>query len=206
MDKDNILTPAYRLGIYWCMSTNNLIIKGVQDQIDNYLELVPSYVFFRSVSKSIQDTKKKRAEELIEIMKENEQHFIIELINNECFISGLALIFRQVIEQYSEYKRSRIYSIFLEFTDSEDKESFELEKMYNTLNLLSINDLEVLKTCNDSEFIETFVPAKSLNKRKLESLVSLSSAGLFYSKTQQDEGLHFIMTEFGKKFRQYVFN
>jgi|LakMenEpi03Aug12_release.lakeMendotaPanAssembly.Ray.scaffolds.fasta_scaffold247111_2 hypothetical protein len=122
----------------------NVIINGIQAEIDNGLSNIVGYNFLKTVFSNHQTIQKKRAEEFLEFIKENEQKFTVELINNECFVSGLALTLREIIQQYSEIKRVKIYSIFLGFVESEDKENFELEKMYHTLNLMSLEDLHIL--------------------------------------------------------------
>lgn len=123
---------------------SNLIIRGIEAEIDNGLSNIIGYNFLKSVFSNHQIIQKKRAEEFLKFIKENEQKFTVELINNECFVSGLALTLREIIQQYAEIKRVKIYSIFLSFAESEDKESFELEKMYHTLNLMSLEDLGTL--------------------------------------------------------------
>jgi hypothetical protein len=45
------------------------------------------------------------------------------------------------LEEYNEYKRQRIYGIYLGFVTDEDSESFVIERMLHTMNLLSLDDL-----------------------------------------------------------------
>lgn len=180
---------------------SNLIIEGVKSEIENGLSNIIGYNFLQTVFSNHQAIQKKRAEEFLEFMKKHEQKFTVELINNECFVSGLSLTLKEVIKQYSDLKRAKIYSIFLGFTDSKDKEDFELEKMCNILNLLSFDDLEVLKKIEE----EIFISYEDQEKPDFtSSLFYLNSLGFFRSPTVWG-GNKFILTDFGLKFQNYIF-
>lgn len=170
----------------------NLIIEGLKAEIDNGLSNTIGYNFFKTVFANNQQIKKDRAKEFLEFMTENQQYFVSELINNECFVSGLSLTLQTVIEQYSEFKRLKIYNIFLGFATSKDKENFELEKMYHTLNLLSLEDLKELQ-----KYDEKTTPI-------LKNITSLISTGILYDPNLWGNS-NFYYTSFGKKFKQYVF-
>jgi hypothetical protein len=156
----------------------NVIINGIQAEIDNGLSNIVGYNFFKTVFSNHQTIQKKRAEEFLKFIKENEQKFTVELINNECFVSGLALTLREIIKQYSEIKRVRIYSIFLGFVESEDKENFELEKMYHTLNLMSLEDLESLKNFKEIEITDNIEEGKDYKEYDISKISNLISLGL----------------------------
>lgn len=173
----------------------NIIIEGLKAEIDNGLSSIIGYNFLKTVFSSHQAIQKKRAEEFLEFIKINEQHFVVELIHNECFISGLALTLKQVIEQYSEIKRQHIYNIFLGFTKEKDKETFELEKMYFALNLLSLEDLSLLSKIEQN----VFVSADEENQ-----YTSLNAIGMFNNPPVLG-GNKYSLNYFGRKFKQFVF-
>jgi hypothetical protein len=152
----------------------NIIIAGVKALIDNGLSNIPGYNFLKIVFTHNQDIQRKRAEEFLNFLKEN--------------------------EQYSEIKRQHICNIFLGFTKIEDKESFELEKMYHVLNLLSIEDLKILQTISNE--ISTNLQTE---ERLMSSVYSLNSVGLFSTVSGFDGAMGFNLTSFGKKFKEYVF-
>jgi len=178
---------------------SNLIIEGVKSEIDNGLSNIFGYNFLKTVFSNHQTIQKKRAEEFLEFMKKNEQKFTVDLIKNECFVSGLALTLREVIKEYSNIKRAKIYSIFLGFTDLEDKESFELEKMYNTLNLISVDDLEVLQAFSSKKFKEG--DSHFSQKNSVERYSGLISLGIIKSTVEfkEKKGLDFKLSTKLKK-------
>jgi hypothetical protein len=67
-----------------------------------------------------------------------------EILKNEHFVSGLGILYQEVIKQRFEWKRQRMYGIFLGFINESDKEFFELERMFYTLNLM---DQESYEAC-----------------------------------------------------------
>lgn len=153
--------------------------------------------------------KEERFLEFIEYIKTNEQVFTIELIKNECFISGLSLTVNNVIEQYSKQKRFKIYRIFKEFVIEQNKEEFELEKMYFMLNLLSLNDLEFLDKIDEYEREHekiTTSPEMQIEKPEvINSITSLQSLGILFSIPALNGTNIYQITNFGQKFRNYVF-
>jgi len=177
---------------------SNIIFEGLKVEIDNGLpNIIPGYNFFKTVFSNHQIIQKNRAKEFLEFIKTNEQYFVVELIHNECFISGLALTLKQVIEQYSEIKRQHIYNIFLGFTKAEDKEKFELEKLYFTLNLISLEDLETLKVLD----LNTHVTVLTGQQNKYTSLNSL---GIFDTSPVWG-GNRYQLNNFGQKFKEFAF-
>jgi hypothetical protein len=177
---------------------SNLIIEGLKSEIDNGLSNIIGYNFLKNVFSNHQLIQKKRAEEFLSFVEENQQYFISTLINNECFVSGLALTLKTSIEQYSKIKRLKIYNIFLGFTKEEDKESFELEKMYFTLNLMSLGDLEIFQ--NFEEINEVFVPYG----RENDKYSSLLAIGLIMNSSVRFDTIPYQTTSFGKKFKKYL--
>lgn len=174
--------------------SNNIstkIIQGLRNESDNWLSNTPGYTLVKTLLTSEAEVRRKRVEELVAIIEENKQKFTVNLINNECFISGLTLTLQEIVQQYSDLKRTKIYSIFLGFTDSEDKENFELEKMYNTLNLASLNDLEILQTFSSRKFKEK--DSHFSQKNSVERYSGLIALGLIKSTTEFKErkGLDF---------------
>jgi len=161
---------------------SNIIIEGVKAEIDNGLNNIIGYNLFKTVFSKHQIIQKKRAEEFLEFMKTNEQYFVMELIHNECFVSGLALTLKQVIEQYSEIKRQYIYNIFLGFTKNENKEDFELEKIYFTLNLMSLRDLETFKIFKEIEITDNIEEGKHYKEYDISEISNLISLGLVSSR------------------------
>ncbi len=124
------------------------------------------------------------------VLKDRKQEFIIflaehidllnnnEVLNNEHFISGLIILYKQILEQRFETKRQRAYGIFLGFISSEDKEMFELERMYNTLNLMSENDIKKLFRWAGSISLSQY----SSNTDNFTNLISLGLVSMEFKK------------------------
>lgn len=73
--------------------------------------------------------------------------FLKELESSEQALDWLAICFEAYIKERNKEKREIIKNIFLWFTElpEDEKEKFELEKLINTINVMSLNDITVFK-------------------------------------------------------------
>ena len=90
---------------------------------------------------------------------------------------------------------------FLGFTTDKNRESFELQKMYHILNMLSAEDLKVLKDLLPSGKKAIVAGSDSFS---INTFVSLNSAGLLLLESGLDGALGYTLTNFGKKFRSFI--
>ena len=195
---------------------SNLIIEGIKAEVDNNFSNIIGYNFLKTISSNNQQNQKKRALEFIKFLEKNEQYFAAKLINNECFVSGLALTFSTLIKEYSQIKRLQIYNIFLGFAkvNNKQKEYFQLEKMYHTLNLCSLEDIKTLEKLKPKTYFqsEKYLPYSRIEERKENPehifdylFVSLSSLGIIYIQEVFTDASSVILTPFGQKFKEYLF-
>lgn len=92
-----------------------------------------------------------------DLLKEN------DIQNNPHVISGLIELYNFVMKQRFSKKVERGYGIYLGFLGTKDKEMLELERMYNTLNLISLKGLVFLIGTDESKFYH------NLQKQRLDS-------------------------------------
>jgi hypothetical protein len=169
------------------ISTEELIKYGT-NSVGANLFMNSISMFITNYPKNLENRKK----EFIEILEANKEKLTEEIFKSECFVSRLALTFDKVLREYSDIKRQHIYNIFLGFCTSEDIEKFELEKMYHTLDLMSIEDLEHLTYFKHDKFLKGDIS---------DSISSLTSLGIV--KQLNLELGHYTLTEFGEKFKKY---
>jgi hypothetical protein len=111
--------------------------------------------YYDMVDQLINSVFKNRKMEFIKFLEDNSKLFQDEeIIGNNNFISGLAILYNEIIKQRFEWKRLRMYGIFLGFTSEKDKEFFELERMFYTLNLMSEESYKLCLEISKSENID----------------------------------------------------
>ncbi len=90
-----------------------------------------------------------RAIEFVEMIRDNPKIFTRDILSSEEFQDGFVHTFQKYLSERIKEKRKIIKNIFLGFSKEENKDSFKLERYLNTLEQLSIEDIEVIKTFSD---------------------------------------------------------
>jgi hypothetical protein len=101
----------------------------------------------------------------------NKNHLIQENLKDPNLISGLISLYDFIMKQRFETKKLRAFGIFIGFVNSVDKQKFELERMYNILNLISSDAKTFIsQTYNNSNYPERFDEGDSSNSVRLALL------------------------------------
>ena len=154
----------------------------------------------------------------IKDFKDNISFFKEELFQNEHFVSCLVLTYNEMIKQRHEWKRDRIFGIFWGFVSENDKEKFELEKMYHVLNLMSLEDFNNLKimfdrdkggrTGENKQFVKTQTIDEYILSQFLISMsIAVNRSDYMNSKNAEYSGINklLILTDFGLSFIKNLF-
>ncbi len=167
----------------------------------------------------------------IKFIEENPSVFLNEIVEAEDFREGFLITFEKFLKIRGEKKRETVKRIFLGFTASNDKEKFELERMYDCLEKISMQHMVLFKLIqkhkgyyrvmyNDGDgFGSTYDPRydemrylvslgllQSISEAEIEEDSELTYEGTLKEKTalKQEESVAF--SEFGKKFIEFVNN
>ena len=112
------------------------------------------YVVCKSLFSAAIDLRKDRAEDFLRTIGENAEKFTDEVLENEQVQDAFIHCFEEFIRERNEGKRKAIKRIFLGFVASNDKASFQIEKMTAILKLLSLEDLKILQIWADGTIVE----------------------------------------------------
>lgn len=163
------------------------VIKGaVGSAIDIALSTHPVMaIAWGAIKAGANATRKERATELIVFV---EQYCTVEQFNDPDFVDGIAITFEAFIRERNAEKRRMIQNIFLGFASAKDKESFELERLYETSKLISVSQLEAFTLFSEQKSIELLCDGrgKTFTHERIEDLRSLASLGLVTIDLQID--------------------
>lgn len=123
----------------------NFIIPTVDSLIASQPEFMSAWILARGLYGSLFDIKQEEINEFVEYIQNNKTTFVKEVIETKEFRDGFILIFEAYIKQRNEKKRRILQSIFLDFTETQDKKNFELERLFDLLNKISEFQFYVLK-------------------------------------------------------------
>ena len=90
-----------------------------------------------------------RAVEFVEMIRDNPGIFTKELLQTEEFQDGFVYTFQKYLSERVVQKRKIIKEVFCGFSKYNDKENFKLERLLMTIEQVSIEDIEVVKTFSD---------------------------------------------------------
>ncbi len=162
-------------------------IKGaISGAIDAALSTNPVIaIAWGAIKGGVSEIREKRAAELIAFV---EQHCAIEQFNDSNFVDGIVITFEAFIRERNDEKRRVIQNIFLGFASAEDKEVFELERLYETSKLISVSQLKAFAFFNEHKSIELLCDGKgkAFTHDRIEDLRSLATLGLVTIDLQID--------------------
>lgn len=139
----------------------------------------PTAVVWGAIKGGISATRTKRAEDFIICI---EQNLTLEQFQDEQIIDGVSLSFEQFIKQRSEEKRKIIKEIFTDFTKSANKEGFELERLYRTTELISLDAIKFISFIYKEVWSDILTTYKTGDKRAKLS----EKLGDFFEKHNQN--------------------
>lgn len=168
--------------------------------------------------------RQERALAWVEMVRDNPSIFIESILIDENFQDGFVYSLENFIRERSEEKRSIIKKVFLGFAESDIKETFPIEKMFHSLNQLSLGDINVLgdisvkestdfnKSKNNSDDEDNNKKSSyqiygNTNKNR-ENIYNLINLGILIDETGNKYGNHFApivsLSEFGFEFIRYI--
>ena len=100
--------------------------------------------------------RQQRALEYIEMIKDNPSIFSQEILESENFQDAFVYSFEKYISERNESKRQIIKRIFLGYSQSENLEQFEIERMIGFLSLVSQKGLELLQILNQASSTQVY--------------------------------------------------
>lgn len=199
---------------------NNIITKflsgAVGGAFDSAISSFPGVnIVWGALKGGVSNIRVKRAEEFI-IFIQNE--FNLDCFNDDYFVDGLAITFESFLKQRSDYKRKIIKNIFLGFSFNEDKEDFELERMYDIVNRISKKQIDLftdLKNKNEiiiswkefneiKDYIENYDDYKYLEFLGLVGISQKIEISTMIGGSQLKEEEHVFISDFGDNFITFI--
>ena len=126
----------------------NIAIPTVDEFVKNlpmdYIQIKAAWFAFKNSYGLFADLFQDEAIEFLENVKNNINEIGDEILQSKDFKQGLLISLEQIARLRQKKKRMIAQRIFLGFMSSKDRDNFDLEKMYQTLNLLSFDALKLL--------------------------------------------------------------
>lgn len=177
---------------------------------DCFASLQPGLNIAWALSKSLYGSslklREKKALEWVEMVRENPSIFVESILNDTKFQDGFVYALECYIREKNEKKRKAMKKIFIGFTQSTDKDEFELERMYHVITILNPKDFIVLKDVSVHRV--DFHQIYEQDKDKNEFIYDLISAGILVSDYSSRVGpiaAPFVkVTKFGREFIKYL--
>jgi len=145
--RDIILKMKKAIGFGTKVGVRNFIIPAVDTFVAQKPEFIPPWILAKGFYGALFDIRKERINEIVEFLKKNENVFIKQIVETKEFEEIFVVTFENYIKQRNEKKRKIIQNIFLGFSKkiNEDHNPFEIERMYDLLNKVSIVELKTFK-------------------------------------------------------------
>ncbi|MCX6807354.1 MAG: hypothetical protein NTZ80_00900 [Patescibacteria group bacterium] len=119
--------------------------------VGGILSCNPVSGFCWSIWKEGQDAKwKYRVEEFMDYVSKG---LSADLLKDEQFQDGLAHLFKAFVQQRHKEKREYIKNIFTHFSYANDKANFELERLIDIVEKISINQVMILARIYNGDFL-----------------------------------------------------
>jgi len=154
--RDIILKMKKAIGIGTKVGVKNFIIPAVDSLVAQQPELTPHWILVKGFYGALFDIREERINELVKFFQKNKKVFIKEIVETEEFKEIFVITFENYLKQRNEKKRKIIQNIFLGFSKiiNEGHNPFEIERMYDLLNKMSIIDIKTLKEIEKEETVE----------------------------------------------------
>lgn len=118
--------------------------KFVENLPTEYIQMKAAWFAFKNSYGLFSDLFQDEAKEFLENVTKHINEIGNKILQSKDFKQGLLISLEQISRLRQKKKRIIAQRIFLEFISSKDRDHFDLEKMYQTLNLLSFDALEWL--------------------------------------------------------------
>lgn len=185
----------------------------VIDSIDAIVSAVPGLNVAWGLSKALYGAglklRRQKALEWVEMVKDNPAIFARELLEQEEFQDGFVVALEKYLTERSEIKRKYFQKIFLGYSLTDHKDTFQLEKFIHTLSQLSPDDILVLKDIDTSRQ-DTNYQIYGNERTRLSNIYNLINLGILHNDTGSRigpvESPFVFISEFGKEFVKYLQN
>ncbi|HUA13156.1 MAG TPA: hypothetical protein VL989_01515 [Candidatus Sulfotelmatobacter sp.] len=180
---------------------------------DSIASKIPGLDIAWGVSKAVYGSglklRQQKALEWVEMIRDNPGIFTEGLLSKESFQDSFVYALEKYITERNEQKRQYARNIFLHLAEAESIEDFPLERLYITLEQLSMNDIAVLSDI-DPERTDINYQIYGATDQKLDNIYSLLQVGII----RESQGSHTIVdgfrapfvniSNFGKEFTKYI--
>ncbi|MEN9647259.1 MAG: hypothetical protein RLY57_63 [Candidatus Parcubacteria bacterium] len=95
------------------------------------------------------EMRKDRVKEFINLIQENPNIFIKEVVGQKGFTDAFVITLEKYIRERNSEKRTIIKKVFIGFASSKDMDSFQLERLENTITNISLATIRFLGFIND---------------------------------------------------------
>jgi len=127
------------------IGTKNFIVPAINILVASRPEFLPHWLLISGYFGTLLDLQQEKVNEFVNYIQNNSSIFTKEMVNSLEFKEGFVITFESYLKQRNKQKRKYIQNIFIGFTESEVKEDFELERMYDLLNKISKYQISTLK-------------------------------------------------------------
>ena len=147
--------------------------------------------------------------EWVEMIQENPGVFAKTIVNEQAFQDGFVYALEKYLIERNHSKRLILKSIFLGFAQSNNLETFPLEKFMHTLSQLSEVDISVLKDVDPNQNNQNY-QVYGNNDTNKENIHNLINEGLLFDTTGTRGGYDplnspFVqLSPFGRKFIEFL--
>lgn len=183
--------------------------------IDGIVSSVPGLNVAWGLSKALFGSglklRQQKALEWVEMVKDHHEVFTKEILGQKEFQDGFVVALEKYLTERNKNRRLIARSIFLGFSESEDKDNYPLEKHLHTLSQLSDSDIEVLKDVKPKEKGQNY-QIYGPNFYRIENIYNLINLGLLINTTGDRIGHNpanspFVkISFFGEEFIRYLVN
>ncbi len=137
-----------------------ILKDSVMITADQIASIIPGLNIAWGLSKALYGAgiklREQRALEWVEMVRDNPTVFNKQILSSENFQDAFVYSFEKYISERNDDKRKIIKKIFLGYSQSNDLEKIEIERMISLLSLVSHKGLELLKILNEISNPELF--------------------------------------------------
>lgn len=150
-------------------ATQQYIIPTVDAYIATKPEWTGPWIFVRGLIGSILQLRQDKINWFLEeVLEKNSNLFTKDLLESEDFQISFLTTIENILKQRHKEKEDLIAEVFLGYTVSENKKNFNLERLQNTISLISLESIEFLKF-----YIEEIAPGfldERIDSPRLQSM------------------------------------